>query len=370
LGEYVAVHTGEIVPADRDRSGSVVVPQHVIDNYLSEGARKLIIRGIPDSTLKAYAWQWHLFRLWCEKQGRAHAPTTEATMIEYLHSWESRPVHVRCAKLRCGHRPSPSTSWIWYSAVRFYHGAGRPPLPWEAGKRLELAMKAYGERMVDEGWEPSKAPRAYDSDVTRMVDALDLDNPKHLRDRAIILTNFYTAARASDLASYRLGDVGRTPKGIELTLRRSKTNKSGGRKAEKRRIRPNTVHPVYCGVTALTAWRAWLSGLGIVEGALFRPFNKHDQLVRGNPDAVGYKMESVNITRAVQRAAIRAGIEHGERYTSHSLRRGRATQQRELGVDPIEIARAYGWVPGGAILEYLEEAEGWAPTAPGAVGFL
>jgi hypothetical protein len=60
----------------------------------------------------------------------------------------------------------------------------------------------------------------------------------------------------------------------------------------------------------------------------------------------------------------------GDGFTCHSLRRGRATQQRELGVDPLDIARAYGWVPGGAINVYLEEAERWAETAPGAVGLL
>lgn len=354
----------------------LLVPQHVIDNYLSEGARKLILRGMPRTTLKAYAWQWHLFRAWCEQGRRTHAPATEKTLIAYLHSWEHRPVHVHChnpsvCKADGGpHRPSPSTMWIWYSAVRFYHGAGEPPLPWEGGKNLELAMRAYSRDMVQAGWEPDRAPRAYDEDVRRMVDALDLADPKHLRDRAIILTNFYTAARASDLATYRLGDVARTPKGIELTLRESKTNKAVGRKVEKRRMRPDQERPAYCGVRSLLAWRDWLAEQGVTTGALFRPISKHGVLVRGRPDAISYRMESVNITRAVQQAAIRAGIDNADRYTSHSLRRGRATQQRELGVDPIEIARAYGWVPGGAIVAYLEEAEGWSAQAPGAVGFL
>lgn len=345
-----------------------MVPQHVIDAYLPASAQQLIVKGIPPKTLKAYAWQWHKFKLWCEETHTTPSPVHQNTMIRYLDHWRRAPVHHRCVCQH--HRPSPSTMWIWYSAVRFYHRVGDPPLPWEVGENLTRAMKGYAEEMVELGWEPTRAPRAYDSDVTRMIDALDLGSGRGLRDRAVILTNFYTAARASDMATYRLTDVQHTPKGIEFNLRMSKTNKSVGKKVEQRRMFRNTAHPAYDGVQAIDEWRQWLAGQGVTSGALFRPFNKWDQLVRGGPDQPSYRIEGVNLTRVIQRAAERAELPHPERYTCHSLRRGRATQQRELGIDPIEIARAYGWVPGGAILVYLEEAEGWAPTAPGAVGGL
>ncbi len=362
---YGQVVQGQLVLAGGG-PGNVVVPQHVIDSYLPASARELIVKGIPPKTLKAYAWQWHKFRLWCEQTGATPAPVHQNTLIRYLDSWRSRPVHVNCV---CSeHRPSPSTMWQWYSAVRFYHGVGDPPLPWEVGENLSRAMKGYGEEMVDLGWVPARAPRAYDSDVTRMVNTCDTSTGRGLMDKSILLTNFYTAARASDLATYRLTDPRYVPHGVELDLRTSKTNKATGKKIEVRRMRLNTANPDYCGVAALQDWTQWLGNQGISTGALYRPFNRWGQLVRGAQDGIGYKIDSVNITRVVQRAAARAGLRGN--YTSHSLRRGRATQQRELGIDPIEIARAYGWVPGGAILVYLEEAEGWAPQAPGSVGAL
>jgi integrase len=364
--------SGEIVPAERGGAPVRQVPQHVIDEYLSPGARKLVMRGIPPNTLAAYAWQWHLFRRWCEEysglpgKGRTFAPASEHTMIEYIHTWEDRPIHRRCHVPQCGHRPAPSTLWIWYSAVRFYHGMGTPPLPWEGGKKLALAMKAYGEDMREAGWKPVKAPRLYDPEIMAMVDAFDLENPKHLRDRALVLTNLYTAARASDLSTYRIDDVTRMPKGLQLSLNLSKTNKSGGRRGEIRRIFYDHKKPAYCGVTAVTEWRAWLAGQGITQGALFRPFNKYGQLVRGAPDAITYRMSPSKCTLAVKLAAIRAGLENADEVTCHALRRSQATRLRERGVDPIEIARAHGWVPGGSVLEYLEEAEGWSAEAPGA----
>lgn len=352
------------------KTAALAVPQHVRDEYLPASARELIVKGIPPNTLKAYTLQWKAFRLWCEQVGRTYAPVSQETMITYVDRWRSRPIHTRCT---CSeHRPSPATMWIWYSAVRFYHGVGQPPIPWECGELLTRAMMGYSVEMVEGGWTPRKAPRAYPDDVKAMVDALDLSNPKHLRDRALILVGLYTAARSSDLATYRLSDIGRTPRGIELSLRMSKTNRRVGRLVETRTVFANNARPRYCGVHALDTWTRWLADEhDVTRGALFRPFDRWGNLVRSaETDAVGYRMNGVSVSRAVRDAAQLAGLPGGGDYTCHSLRRGRATDLREKGVDPIDIARAHGWVPGGSILTYLEEADRWAAVAPGAVGLL
>lgn len=384
---------GEVVTPSGRPGRTIVVPQQAADpvqyardHYLPPGAAEMVVRGIPPNTLATYTKAWRRFRMWCEDRGRTYAPTTEETMIAYLHEWERLPIHTRCKGGRqrngepCGgHRPSPSSMWIWYSAVRFYHAVGRPPLPWECGESLTRAMIAYSNALVDGGWTPAKAPRAYPSDVTRMVDALDLSHPRYLRDRAVILTNFYSAARASDLRTYRLADVEHFPRGIRLVLRKSKTNRSVGKKVETREIFANDANPRYCGVEALHSWMDWLRSQGIRDGALFRPFSKpHTKdgvvkpgvLLRGARDALDYKMDVTSMSEIIQHAAKLAALPNAEDYTCHSLRRGRATQQRELGADPLDIARAYGWVPGGAINVYLEEAERESPEAVGAKGLL
>lgn len=374
---------GQLVPARREPGGTVVVPQHIRDHYLPPSARELIVKGVPPKTLETYTKAWRPFRAACQDEGRTFAPVTEETMIWYLDRWRRRPVHVRCAGGRqgngdpcAGHRPSPSSMWVWYSAVRFYHGVGRPPLPWECGENLTRAMIGYSVEMVEAGWKPRRAPRAYPSDVTRMVDSLDLANPKHLRDRAVLLTNFYTAARASDLATYRIGDVEHFPRGIRLMLRQSKTNRAVGRKIETREVFANDAHPAYCGVEAIHAWVDWLRGQGVRDGALFRPFTKpgpvtgRGTLLRGHRDLPNYRMTTVAVSEIIEAAAIAAGLPNAEEYTCHSLRRGRATQQRELGADPLDIARAYGWVPGGSINVYLDEADRESPESVGAKGLL
>lgn len=363
-------------PGERLPVGWAQLSQADRDSYLPPSARELIVKGIPQNTLDAYTRAWIPFRRWCEDNRRTYAPVSQETMIAYLNEWRRREVHIKCANPYCGHRPAPSSMWIWYSAVRFYHGCGRPPLPWECGEELTRAMIGYAAEMVELGWVPRRAPRAFDQDVTAMVDSLDLSQPKHLRDRAIILTNFYTAARASDLGTYRITDVARFPLGIEFTLRMSKSNRRVGLLEEKRTAFYNKSRPQYCGATAVLEWINWLHGEGIRQGALFRPFTKMSPLgkpgilLRGHRDAIGYRMDGFSFTLTVREAAKAADIAHWEEYTCHSLRRGRATQQRELGVDPLDIARAYGWVPGGAINVYLEEADRQSPTAPGSVGLL
>jgi integrase len=367
MGERSVVR-GEVVTR-RARNLPAVVPQHVRDEYLPQSARELILRGIPPKTLETYARAWRPFRRWCEAERLTFAPVHEHTMIRYVDTWRDRPVHVRC---KCReHRPAPSSMWVWYAAVRFYHGVGSPPLPWECGENLTRAMLGYADEMVnDYDWRPHRAPRAEDSDVTAMVDALDLSTFKGLRDRAIILTNFYTAARASDLATYRMRDMAVNARGVELTLSASKTNRNPGKKFEVRRVYNNRHRPQYDGVQALTTYAAAARSLGLGGGALFLPTTKHQGPMVSRALDPRYKMDTTTMTEVIQEAAKRAGLDNWADYTCHSLRRGRATQQRELGVDPIEIARAYGWVPGGSILVYLEEAEAGAPNAPGMVGML
>lgn len=376
--------SGEVVPA---RSGAVLPSfpaQHVIDSWLPATARQLILKGVAAKTLEAYRIQWTKFRLWCELRHRTFAPVSQETMITYLDTWRTLPIHNRCG---CSeHRPAPSTAWVWFSAVRFYHGVGADPLPWEMGQQLKLAMKGYAEEMVDLGWEPAQARRVYPDDVRNWVDTMDLTVTQHLHARALILVGWYTAARASDLGRYRLSDVARTTihvadgstvSGMQLALRKSKTNKKAGLKIEYRAFGPNDLHPAYCAVRAVEAWKAHLfDAYGITDGPLFWPFMAPGR--KGGPGPLGvavgqvpgYRISGTAINRTIQRAAINAGYPNWADYTEHGIRRGRANYLYELGVKEVDIARHHGWSDNGVLRTYLEESDRLSPTAPGSMGML
>lgn len=362
--------------AETPTAGTVEVPQHVRDAYVPAGALDLIRKGMPTSTWEAYRTQLIAFGDWCGTHKRTAAPVTEATMLAYLdhlaglpllgserYEWESERAG---GKVR--HRPAPSTVWIWYSAVRFIHGIGTPPLPWECGKKLSLAIDGYTNMMLEAGWRPKSAPRAYPDDVRRMVDKTDRGTSTGRRDAAILLVGFHTAARAADLATYRIRDVTFNPRGADLLLTASKTLKPGQTRttAVFSHVGEGGYNPDYDPVLALREWIEWLGAHKEADPswALFRPLDQYGTRLRVKSRGPGYRMSSTSVSEVVQKYAKAAGL--GENYTMHSLRRGYATWLRELGADPLSIARAYGWTPGGSINVYLEEADRWADNSPGA----
>lgn len=336
-------------------TGGQLLTQKQRDDYLPPGAVELIRRGIADNTWLAYRRQWQKFQAWCARNGRTPIPVSENTAITYLHALSGMEPP-----------PAPPTVWIWYSAVRFVHAMGDPPVPWECGKKLSLAIDGYTKDMLDAGWRPKRAPRAHPEFVARMADAVDRSTLTGLRDVSVLLVGFVTAARASHMAAYRLHDVTATPLGLDFYLARSKTDQKGGGRTFA--VASNDEHPQYCPVRATRAWMDALAGEGFRDGALYRPLHKHHGLqLRGH--GLSFRMTSAAISQIVQKYGKAAGL--GDNFTCHSLRRGYATWLRELHVDPLTIAETFGWAPGSSsLLLYLEEAKRWQEDAPALVGKL
>lgn len=379
---------GRLIPRDEPATPAPTWLQAPDERPLSPGAMRLILAGIPPRTRETYEHAWRPYDAWCEAQGLNSRPSAESTMLHWIDRVSALPVHNRCAGGRqangekCGgHRPAPSTLWIWYSAVRFYHSMPAPPFAWFGGKRLALAMKGFCDDAVNRlGWEPNQAPRAWPQHVMAMADAIDLDDPAGVRDWALILANWATAGRASDLSRYRTGDLTFTPDGlVNMVLRSSKTNKETGKKIEYRVLHPDPDPDRwrYCPVTAMRryVYDVLRDGYGVRQGALFRPFVNQPGsvtglrgLLRGHRDDPSYRMASVSLSGIVQSRAVEAGIDGGEFYTCHSLRRGRATDCRRRGFDRLSIARAFGWNPNSPSLNvYFEEAEASSSESPASV---
>jgi integrase len=94
---------------------------------------------------------------------------------------------------------------------------------------------------------------------------------KAARDRALLLVGFSGAFRRSELVMLRYEDITCFESGVELMVRRSKTDQEGaGRTVFIPHARGSR-----CPVNALMNW---LSLACIGSGPLFRPINRHDQL--------------------------------------------------------------------------------------------
>jgi integrase len=399
VGELIAAGA-EYLPAHyRGEGPPPGASQDVIDNWLPDSAKRLILRGKSPHTIKAYmqAMGWWVKFAKAQRPQLTVMPAPQNGVIRLLDWWETFPVHVGCSGSKqkngepcTGHRPSPSAVWQLYSALKWFHGLGEPPTPWQCGVKLANAIAGYIKQIKDDGWRVTKAPRAYPDDLRALIDTLDAmgdappdgwdeggqnDDPENddvpvwfspaRRDflRALILTGFYTGGRASDLARYRLPDVNRFPLGLQLTVARSKASK-GSKDEEFRTIFADGDRPQYCGVLALERWIARLDGDAIFEGALFRPVQKSGTIVRGAADRLDYRMDVTGLSRAARMVAKAAWQRSGKnllldwrRFTIHSLRRGRVQQLLEDGAEQWDIETELGWAHGGAMNAYRAEVQ-------------
>lgn len=358
-GDLVVARRGDLLLAQVARAGLPAewadMTQAQRDAWMPPEAVELIRRGIADNTWQAYQRAWRKFDRWGFHTQRTVLPVTEQTMLAYL-------VHLGgVAK-----PPSPSAVWIWYSAVRFVHAMSTPPVPWECGKKLFEAIDGYVKTRIEAGYRVKEAPRAYPQHVRDMVDQCDRSTLVGRRDASILLTGFHTAARASHLGIYRIGDVKQVPGGLDFYLAFSKTDQKGD--GFTFGVPANDEHPQWCGVRATRAWLEDLAQLGFRAGALYRPINRNGNLLASSAE-LAYRMSGTAITNVVHRYAKAAG--YSADMTMHSFRRGRATQQRELGADSVSIARQYDWNPGSSsFLRYIKEAERWAEESLTRTGLL
>ncbi|RZI43849.1 site-specific integrase [Herbaspirillum sp. HC18] len=168
-------------------------------------------------------------------------------------------------------------------------------------------------------------------DLLEMMVHVEQQKPlKAARDKALLLVGFAGAFRRSELVALTCEDLTHYDNGIELLLRRSKTDQEGiGR----------TVFIPYakgsrCPVKALNSW---LELAGITEGPLFRQISRHDKLV-------GDKALTPQSVALVVKASVRrmSGDEAAKAVAGHSLRAGYCTEAAIAGLALFQIREQTG----------------------------
>lgn len=168
-------------------------------------------------------------------------------------------------------------------------------------------------------------------DLLEMVVHLDQQMPlRAARDKALILVGFAGAFRRSELVALQYEDMTHFDSGVEFLLRRSKTDQEGaGRTVFIPYARGNR-----CPVEIL---ENWLTMASIGSGPLFRPINRHDQVV-------GKKALTPQSVALIVKAAVRmmAGDNAAQKVAGHSLRAGYCTEAATVGLQPYQIREQTG----------------------------
>jgi integrase len=146
-----------------------------------------------------------------------------------------------------------------------------------------------------------------------------------IRDRSIITLGFFGAFRRAELAKLHVEDVTFTRKGLEITIRKSKTDPTG--QGEVIGVTPQN-DPLICPVRLLSEW---LEKSETRTGPIFRRVDRNGCL---GPNAITGQSVA-NIVKAV---AERAGYDP-EQFAGHSLRSGFATSAAAKGTTLHNIMR-------------------------------
>lgn len=173
---------------------------------------------------------------------------------------------------------------------------------------------------------------------------------KDVRDRALLLLGFAGGFRRSELIGLNCDDLISVRQGLEVTLRRSKTDQSGvGRK-----IGIPYGRGQWCPVAALEQWQA---ASRIKEGPVFRPIDRHQRIATN-------RLSGEAICLVVRERAQAAGI-NSSGYSGHSLRAGLATSAAQAGASNWKIRQQTGHASDVMLAKYIRDGQIFVGNAAG-----
>lgn len=165
------------------------------------------------------------------------------------------------------------------------------------------------------------------------------------RDKALLLIGFAGAFRRSELVALTVDDVTTHAHGIDLLIRRSKTDQEGrGRTV----FIPHSASEDRCPVLALDAW---LRLAGITRGFLFRSVSRHEKVGDSglSPQSVALVVKS--LVGSARGPAAAADV------SSHSLRAGFITEAATVGLPTHLIMGVSGHSSLEMIMRYTRVAQ-------------
>ena len=168
---------------------------------------------------------------------------------------------------------------------------------------------------------------------------------KAARDKAVMLIGFAGAFRRSELVALTMADITPHAHGVELLIRRSKTDQEG----EGRTVFiPLAKSEERCPVKAL---QRWLELAGIGAGPLFRPVNRHDTVTSDlalTPQSVALIVKSA--------VAGSKGLDAAKLVSGHSLRAGFVTEAATIGLQTSAIMGQTGHKSMEMVMRYVRPA--------------
>lgn len=300
----------------------------------------VMVRNFADASIapasrRAYRGDWKCFVSFCEFRERSALPASSDTISIFLSE---------LADLR----KSVSTVVRMLTTINKAHElAGYQSVRTPEIKALMKGIKRTIGRPTD------KVNAISFRDLVKMAGKCD-SSLIGMRDRAILMLGWSSALRRSELVALDIGDLDISDRGIIVTIKRSKTDPEGeGRKIAIPRARDKSVCPV-------EAVEKFLSRLSEEDRTLDKPLFRAIG-VAGHAfwtNDVGARLTPRMISHTVKLYASHCGFA-AEKYASHSLRRGMATEAGARRIPERIIARHTRHVSIAVLREYIDSGNIW-----------
>jgi integrase len=288
------------------------------------------------STQALYRYDFEAFVAWCEAQALLAMPAAPDTVALYLTfrvetGWKALTIGRALTGISQAHKAA---------------GFASPRSALIVQEVLKGIRRKHGAAPVQ------KAPILLD-DLKAMVRTVR-PGLIGLRDRAMLLLGFAGAFRRSELAFLDVSDLAFSAAGLEVTLRRSKTDQEGaGRKV-------GIPHGSVAETCPIGAVKGWLDAAGITEGPILREVPRFGTI--GTE-----RLSGLVVARVVKRAARAAGLDP-QRFSGHSLRAGLATSAAKAGKSERAIMKQTGHRSAETVRRYIRDADLFRDNAAAGIG--
>ncbi len=288
-----------------------------------QDARAFAAAARASNTRRAYAAQWRGFVAWCAAVGLRPLPAAPETVALYVTALAREGL-------------SPASIDVALAALAKQHEAHALGSP--CASPTVAAVRAGLRRTI--GVAPRQAAPLRVDELRAVITAIGADL-LGLRDRALLLLGWSSAVRRSTLVGFDVSDLVFTGDGLEILVRRSKTDQEG---AGTWIGVPLAATAAHCPVRAV---RAWLDAAAIRTGPVFRPLRAGRVLEQRLSDRA--------VARVVQARAAAVGLDVS-RLSGHSLRAGFVTSAARAGKSERAIMDQTGHRSVTIVRRYIRRA--------------
>lgn len=294
-----------------------------IKNHIDDLAKNYINQSLSYSTRKFYGIDIRIFSKWCDEFGFVSLPASPETIGRFLAHQSETGI-------------KPSTLVRRLAAIKMIHEVKGFKSP-----TLHKAVKAVLKGIKREKgiYKTKKAPATAER-IESMI-AFCNDNIIGIRDKALLLLGFAGAFRRSELVSLTMNNIERTPEGIKVIIKKSKTDQEG----------QGQIIAILNGAhfRVVDNLMKWLNAANITSGYLFRSIKKGGHISEAS-------LSDRSVSNIIKKYAEKAGLTIND-FSGHSLRSGFITSGASSGADLFKLMEVSRHRDPQTILGYVRESK-------------